>query len=315
MKKKIKVKFLDFYPSYSPDLFLGILSKRYEVEISDDPDFLICSVYDNKHFYYDCVKIFWTGENITPNFNVYDYSIGFDYIDFEDRYLRLPLWQIYADFSPRFVPCEIKSTTDAQKLGRKFCNFIYSNSWSKKRVEFFNMLSKYKRVDSGGRFMNNVGAPCESKLDFQKNYKFSIAFENFESNGYTTEKLTDAFAAGTVPIYWGNPRVAEEFNPEAFINFYEYGTLESVMSKVLELDRNDAAYLKMLAQPIFKDGYFARGEALLRLESFLYSIIERGANAKRLKHKMYWTNEKYSKNIWRIKRFFHRKLNFKIDYK
>jgi len=315
MKKKIRVKFLDFYPSYTPDLFMQILSRRYDAEISEDPEFLFCSVYDNKHFYYDCVKIFWTGENVSPNFNVYDYAIGFDYIEFEDRYLRSPLWQLYAGFSPDFISDEIRQMTDALKLNRKFCNFVYSNSWSQKRIEFFRMLSEYKRVDSGGRFMNNVGGPCESKLDFQKNYKFSIAFENFESNGYTTEKMTDAIAAGTVPVYWGNPRVAEEFNPEAFVNFYDYGSLERVMERVIELDRDDNAYLKMLSQPIFKDGYFARGEALSRLENFLYAAIDRGAGAKRLKHKMYWYNEKYSKNLWRVKRFLRSKFNFKVDYK
>lgn len=316
MRKTVKIKFLDHYSSYDPQPIIDILKKRYDVELSDDPDFLFCSVYDNKHFYYDNpIKILYTGENIVPNFNVYDYAIGFDHIEFEDRYLRLPLWQIYADFNPDYVPSEIKNMTREEKLNRKFCNFVYTNGWSKKRIEFFHMLSNYKQVDSGGRFMNNVGGPCESKFEFQKNYKFSIAFENFESNGYTTEKMTDSFLAGTIPLYWGNPRVAEEFNPEAFVNYYDYDSLDSMMKRVIELDKNDDEYIEMLSKPIFQKGYFTEGKAKERYENFFFHIIEMGTNAKRMKKKFYWNNEKYNKNHWRVKKFLHKLFKFKIDYR
>ena len=30
------------------------------------------------------------------------------------------------------------------------------------------------------------------------------------------KKIVDAFAAATVPIYWGAPDVKQEFNPAAF---------------------------------------------------------------------------------------------------
>ncbi len=101
-----------------------ILEENYELEYSDNPDFLIYSVFGNEHKKFNnCVKIFYTGEPVTPNFEECDYGIGFDYIEFEDRYLRLPL-------------CEMKMTKDIlnrsifkrnQLKNRKFCNFIYSN--------------------------------------------------------------------------------------------------------------------------------------------------------------------------------------------
>jgi alpha(1,3/1,4) fucosyltransferase len=46
--------------------------------------------------------------------------------------------------------------------------------------------------------------------------------ENSYFPGYSTEKLTDPFVARSVPIYKGDPRVAEWFNPKAFINLADF---------------------------------------------------------------------------------------------
>lgn len=310
--RKIKIKFVD--NCHGLDwTFLNILKDKYDVELSDSPDYIFCSVFGNKHFLYDdCIKIFYTGENITPNFNLYDYALGFDYITFGSRYMRLPLWRFACGFKDDFVVPHPEQTSredlsDKQLTERKFCNFVYSNGASKKRIEFFHILSRYKRVDSGGRFMNNIGTKgVESKLEFQQNYKFSIAFENTESEGYTTEKIIDAYKARTIPIYWGNPKIAKEFNPESFINCYDYQDLESVAKKVAELDKCDEDYLKMLNAPIFPKEHQTNAQAMQNLRDFLYNIIENGTRYR--KSRFYWYNEKYNKNLLRIKKFFINKL-------
>ena len=311
--KIIKVKFIDNCPEMDW-IFQNVLKEKYDVEISDDPDYVFCSVFGNKHFLYDdCIKIFYTGENITPNFNLYDYALGFDYMTFGPRYMRLPLWRFSCGFKDDFVPSrtDLASATSAKQLiGRKFCNFVYSNGESKKRIEFFHILNGYRHVDSGGRFMNNIGTKgVESKLDFQQNYKFSIAFENTESEGYTTEKIIDAYKARTIPIYWGNPKIAKEFNPESFINCYDYQDLESVAKKVAELDKCDKDYLKMLNAPIFLSGQQTNTQTMQNLRDFLYNIIENKIRYR--KSRFYWYNEKYNKNILRIKKFFINKLKIK----
>lgn len=48
-------------------------------------------------------------------------------------------------------------------------------------------------------------------------YMFSIAIENCLHDKYYTEKITDCFAAGTVPIYWGTSKVSEDFNEDGII--------------------------------------------------------------------------------------------------
>ena len=100
MKKKLKLAFSDFWGGfeYSPNsntpvgdnVFYNILSERFDIEISNNPDFLIFSVFGNNHRRYSCEKIFYTGENIRPNFEFCDYSISFDYIE-DDRNIRYPL--------------------------------------------------------------------------------------------------------------------------------------------------------------------------------------------------------------------------------
>jgi hypothetical protein len=88
-------------------------------------------------------------------------------------------------------------------------------------------------------------------LEFLRPCKFNIAFENGSTPGYTTEKITDAMRAGCVPIYWGNPRIAEEFNPGSFLNYFDFPSEEALIEKIIELDQDDAKYMEYLRQPFF----------------------------------------------------------------
>jgi hypothetical protein len=48
-------------------------------------------------------------------------------------------------------------------------------------------------------------------------YMFSIVIENDRYRTYFTEKITDCFATGTIPIYWGTPDIGDYFNPDGII--------------------------------------------------------------------------------------------------
>lgn len=114
--------------------------------------------------------------------------------------------------------------------------------------------------------MNNIGGAVSDKFAFQQKHKFSIAFENTSYCGYCTEKIVEAFAAGTIPIYWGDPRVAEDFNENAFVNCHNYETLDDIVARVKEIDENDKLCLSMLNESIvkYKDG---------DIESYLFHIL------------------------------------------
>jgi len=298
--KKIKLKFVDFNEGATAvRVFLQHLQERYEVEISDEPEWLIYSVFGNEHLNYNnCVKIFFTGENQTPDFNLCDYAIGFDYIDFGDRYMRFPLWALYLNEIEAML-AKHHNVSLSEKTD--FCSFVVSNPHGNKaRAQFMDKLSEYKQVHSGGRWRNNVGGPVADKLAFQKKHKFSMAFENACHPGYTTEKLMQSFAAQTVPIYWGDPRVAETFNKEAFINCNDFPNWESVIERVKEIDQNDALWQKMVETPALLESKVV-SELRDGLKAFLFHIFDQDpAEAKR-----------FSRDYWTLKKLKERKREVK----
>lgn len=248
--QEIRVYFCDFWKEHTleNDFFLNILKNKYKFIIDKkNPDFIFCSCYGKEYRKYSCPRIFYSGENITPDFNIYDYAISFDYIDFGKRYLRVPIYHFLNKLREK-----IPISENCEK--RPFCSFLYSNGIyaDKKRVEFFKLLSNYKKINSSGKLLNNTGQYVKNKIEYLSKFKFTIAFENSSNEGYITEKISDAFCAGTIPIYWGDPFATKEFNPEAFIFVNEFKTLDDAIKKVIEIDNDDKMYLNMLNAPKIK---------------------------------------------------------------
>lgn len=289
MQEPLKVKFVDFPADDMRNITLPILKKVFgNVQECDDPDFLFYSVFGHEHLKYDCVRIFWTGENLQPDFNICDYAIGFGHIQFEDRYKRIPLYYFYdIDYQRAINKHLITQDEIAEK--NKFCNFVYSNANAgRERQDFFHALSEYKKVDSGGKFLNNMdGQLVADKYEFQKKYKFTIAFENSSTSGYTTEKILQAFAAGTIPIYWGNPRVAEDFNSKAFINCHEYATFEEVVQQVRKIDADDEMFEQYIREPIGNQEKFPINP-LQEYESYLIYICSQSRQEAYRRNNVFW---------------------------
>mgnify|MGYP004449961835 CR=1 FL=1 len=198
--------------------------------------------------------------------------MAFDWIQYEDRYLRLPLYQVRDNFKdfPR-----VKVIDPEKALNRKFCSLVVSNlkNASPMREQFFRLLSEYKQVDSGGRLWNNVGGPVKDKGEFISNYKFNIAFENSKVHGYTTEKIMDPMVVNSIPIYWGNPAIGREFNPKSFVNVDDFSSLEQAVEYIVKLDTDNDLYLKMLNEPwTVSDSIFNWQESLT---AFLKNIIDK----------------------------------------
>lgn len=280
--KTIKIQFLDFYPGFyndlENDLFVRLLRKHFDVQICDDPDYVIYSSFGESHWNVPdrCVKIFYTGENLAPDFNACDFAIAFEHMQFMDRYFRLPNYLRYnREMLYRMEhKHELPQGWDLKTEKPDFCSFVVSNGRNKFRNEAFAKLGEYKKVDSGGKFMNNVGGPVPDKLAFEGSHKFSICFENGRHPGYTTEKLVQAFAARTVPIYLGDPMVDETFNPSAFVDVTDYACLEDVVDLVKTLDNNDELYLKMLKEPAMLPSAQTVDESLAEFEKWFTDIFK-----------------------------------------
>ncbi len=287
MMKIIKLWFSDFYEGFDPtnNYLHNLLYDIYKVELSsENPDYLIFSCYGNDFLNYDCVRIFYTGENLRPDFNLCDYAIGFDHLNFGERYLRYPNYALIEDQFSQLIKPQNQVDFSLEKKDH-FCNFIYANAQADPtRDHFFHLLNKYKKVSSPGRHLNNISWDVGerfsedwmyTKLQFQSRCKFSIAFENTSSPGYATEKLMHAFIAGTVPIYWGNPAVTKDFNPNSFINCHDFNSFGEVVERVKEMDQNDELYNKIQCTPAFKNNKLPPQLKKEVLVNFLKNIFDK----------------------------------------
>lgn len=273
--KTIKIKFTDWYPTFkeNDNSFLRRLQKYYNVELSDNPDYVFYSTWGTEHLKYDCIKIFYTAEDISPDFNLCDYAIGFDDIKFGDRYLRFSLFPIQDAFPDAVKKHEFTQADIDMKT--EFCDYLVSNAKADPlRTEVFKKLSKYKRVDSGGKYMNNIGGIVENKLEFQKKHKFSIAFENGAMKGYTSEKIVHPFSVHSIPIYWGNPDIALDFNTKSFINYWDFNNLDDMIDYVIKVDNDDELYYSILREPIFEGGKVPERFTPEYFERFLCHIFD-----------------------------------------
>ncbi|MFH1521952.1 MAG: glycosyltransferase family 10 [archaeon] len=156
------------------------------------------------------------------------------------------------------MPKLIKRKNKGRQNRRKFCAFVVSSNSSRERVDFFKKLSKYKKVDSYGKVMNNMGDKIQ-KLNHLSNpvlfekYKFVICFENTFSDEYITEKLVNVMFAGAIPIYRGAPNIDKYFNTKSFINYEDYGLYDEMIEKIIELDNDEEKYGEILKEPWFVD--------------------------------------------------------------
>lgn len=316
MRKSVKINFVKFWPTFSrgDNFFTRLIAKNYDVVISDEPDFVFYSVFAGEMPKGEYVKIFYSGENVRPDFEECDWAFTFDYDEElnHPRHSRLPLYVVEPTLGPQDL---IKKDADIDviKKGKlKFCNFIYTNDCSF-RTMFFGKLSEYKKVDAPGRCMNNMPripsrdvmegthTPDLDKLDFMKDYKFSIVMENSSYPGYTTEKITDAMRVNSIPIYWGNPLISRDFNTKSFVSYHDFEKLiksripkilfkipkvrglfklivqaiaiNRVIKRVIEIDGDDGLYDRYLKEPWFNGNMSSASAILDKTEEKLKEIF------------------------------------------
>lgn len=240
----------------------------------DKPDYLIASehIYRDKYYWKQFkkfyhlakIRIFFAGEAMIPDFNLFDYGISYhNKLTISDRHHRLPPPMIFfntiigVNDTNRVNEFNLKEIIADKK---KFCNFLYSNGNAHSlRDEIFFKVSEYKFVDSLGKHLNNMnnnptgyegyeGFEKQSTL-LKKPYKFSIACENASFPGYTSEKIITSLQAHTVPIYWGNPDVCELFNPKAFINVHDFSSLDNLLKRIIEIDSSENSWEEIILEP------------------------------------------------------------------
>lgn len=257
MKPTIKINFEDFWQGYEKtnNYFYNLLIQKYNVVIDEKhPEILFYSCFGFKYLKYKCKRVLYLGENIRPDLTACDLAFSYDF-NSNKRHIRLPLYSLYIEHHNMLDKLNRKlSKVEAEQIWKsktKFCCMVVSNPDCKERIDFYHNLSKIKRVDSGGRYLNNVGDPVSDKSEFIKDYKFVLSFENGIHDGYTSEKILEPMFMHCIPVYWGNKLVSKDFNIKRFINYFDFKTEDDVIQKLLEIDANDELGIQMIMEQPF----------------------------------------------------------------
>lgn len=197
----------------------------------------------------------------------------------EPNHLRYPLWACLLAAQPM----ELSPAPEGE---RKFCNFIFSNGQCGLRNAFFSVLDSRERVDALGSVLQNATHPDlggryqadwrTTKVRVMSDYKFTIAFENSEHVGYTSEKMIDAWLADSVPIYWGDPAVELDFPEDSYLSLYRSGSLTQLVKNVLEAHHDADRYRQLQHANPFRTGAMIGKVATYqhRLDAFVDSICD-----------------------------------------
>ena len=252
MKRKLKIKYVDFWPGFKlkNNGFLNLVKEFYDIEYSDQPDLVIYSCYGTEFLKYNCPRIFYTAENIRPDFRFCDFALSFDHLNNQNHH-RWPLYRRWFSEKDLTKPKNANQILD-QKKG--FSSFVVSNAKeSEERIHFYHELAKYKEVASGGKYANNIGGPVGNKRAFIREYLFNIAFENTSYPGYTTEKIAEPWVEGCIPIYWGDPEVTLDINPECFINIHDFKSFDEAINHIKKVDESVDLQKQYLEAPFFRN--------------------------------------------------------------
>lgn len=130
------------------------------------------------------------------------------------------------------------------------------------RLELARLCKRDGLADTFGRF--DGGGYVEKVDETLNRYRFSMIIENDVSDYYFSERLTNCFAAQTVPVYLGARRIGDFFNTDGMI-LLGSADLEEAESLIAECTRE--RYEAML--PAVLDNY-ERVKEYVNMQDYLY---------------------------------------------
>lgn len=290
--KVIRLAINNFWHGFSLSNFIAyfpFLKDKYRfVEDPQQPDFVIRSSFVRDGEAMLTIRsmaelpeetraptLFFTGENVAPDLLRCDYAISFCRDLDDPRHIRVPLW-VPRLYEIGWQPSDLLSRNFTRHHEQpRFCNFVFSNPVAE-RERLFRLVSTRQRVDAPSQSMQNMprlGPGFWDKYRFMRDYRFSIAAENVRSDGYCTEKIMEAFLAGGIPVYAGDPGVATEFNPEAFLEVDASGGYERLSDAVLRTNADAGRRRRMASEPIYPDDRLPESASQERIMAFFESVF------------------------------------------
>ncbi len=254
--------------------------------------------------YENSKKIFISGE-ANPGYHSHiqrgNYALGYEHID-HDRYLRFPTYILDAFvlhneggmFPDAFSwITKARNAEEILKEKQHFCSVVQKSD-QPQRGEMFDIIERDFWIKSSGPWRGKPGLDLnifqyhdnnhigkidglcyKDKINFFRDCYFNIAFQWCNLDYLIQEKIIHAFAADTIPIFYGNKYIEEEgFNPDAFINTHLFENFEHAYDSIKEIYNDKKKLKRVFSEPIFTNNklpiYFDEEYML----SFLTKIIE-----------------------------------------
>ena len=251
MKPTVSLGYCDLHEG-GRTFFTRLLSPHFHLRWDDPAEFIIYGHISHQYRLQNGVKIYWSQELYGPNWKECDYAIIPHLVE-DSRAYYLPIYA-FDGMADKLIRPSVPDPVAIRSAKPHFCSLLcaYADHTTQKRQEFFRILNRRRKVDSAGPALNNTGfrVPKEnryqSKIDWIRNYRFNLAFENRLQPGWTTEKLVDPLHVHTIPIHWGDPRVKDYFNPESFICAHDFPSLDALAEYVLHVDDTPELYARYI---------------------------------------------------------------------
>lgn len=164
---------------------------------------------------------------------------------------------MWLNLSQRFTP----EATDDVPVGDRMASAMVKNC-KKTRKELLGKLIRLLSIASYGECHNNAHgddrqtAPehrhvpndqilMDQKVDIISQHPFHLAMESTDREaGFVTEKIFQAFLAGTLPVYWGSSDVSSRVPPGSYIDFKNFESVEVLAKHLKELLQHQSEYMK-----------------------------------------------------------------------
>lgn len=120
-------------------------------------------------------------------------------------------WHIGKDFDflNQLKVAELKKENSIVWVTSNQC----SSKGHKLRMDFLHTIQDLPHVHLYGRGIN----PIDDKWDVLSTSKYAIAYENFQSDYYWTEKIMDCYLSYTMPLYFGCNSIDDFFPKDSYI--------------------------------------------------------------------------------------------------
>ncbi len=130
-------------------------------------------------------------------------------------------------------------------------SWIHPNDWGlREKTHIVSILASQKNTTEGHKLRHSVRyryldriksfgfGMRVPKLEALAPFMYSVIIESAREEDYFSEKLIDCICVGTVPIYWGSPKITDHFEAEGMIVFQDIDEIDQIL---VELSAEDYA--------------------------------------------------------------------------